>query len=180
MDLKTNAVRWHRQYDVADGTAAQTIFVTGFAVSPDGALAVVYSTQREFWDGISYGYFFVIRASDGGYSSKKAVKIMHVPEAPTRYVLLSSSSIYFTNYGKVLLAFTQDSDTGSLTFRPCANGNNCSSRMRIAQYNVAAESFDWYYEQEKWFGQSVALAYGHWGETADNIYLGGAADHSRW
>jgi len=80
--------------------------------------------------GVETGYFFVIRADDGDYNSKKAVKLTHSTSS-VRFLLLSSSSILFTGYGTVLLTFTIDSENTS-TRSKCDDGLDCASRMRIA------------------------------------------------
>ena len=45
----------------------------------------------------------------------------------------------------------------------CSNSDRYESRLRLARLDVDKEKLDWYYEQEKWFGQSTAIAYGDWG-----------------
>ena len=43
--------------------------------------------------------------------------------------------------------------------------------------NVQSESMDYYKEQALFFGRSAALAYKDYGETAANLFVGGATDH---
>ena len=59
----------------------------------------------------------------------------------------------------------------------CSNSDRYESRLRLARLDVDKEKLDWYYEQEKWFGQSTAIAYGDWG--TNDIFLGGAFDNKK-
>ena len=61
-------------------------------------------------------------------------------------------------------------------------GTSYEGRMRLATYDVASNSMLWYREQYEVFGHAAAVAYGDWGSATDspNIYIGGAADDSRY
>ena len=62
------------------------------------------------------------------------------------------------------LGFYQRGGTASVE----RNGDH----LRLTQFDLATEKLDWQIRQNKWFGQSTAIAYGNWGNN--DIFLGGA------
>ena len=52
------------------------------------------------------GYLFIIRADDGGHVTNTALKLEHDSNTNDKYRwLTSSSAMFFTNYGKVVIAW---------------------------------------------------------------------------
>ena len=89
----------------------------------------------------------------------------------------------FTEYDTVVMTWYQrmhsEDMANEVNGYRTVDGTKYEGRLLIAQFNVANDALDFYQEQGKYFGQGSALAYGHWGPTESNIYLGGAADNNR-
>ena len=72
----------------------------------------------------------------------------------------------FTSYGTVLMTWSISYFYAAEVNRnlmECDDGFACDSRLRIASFDVSSEQVTYYLEQDKHFGQSTAIAYGHWG-----------------
>ena len=84
--------------------------------------------------------------------------------------------MYWDNYDKIHTAFRLV--VGGLA-QATPQGTRYYARLRIARTDVStrlAETVDYYYQQEGWFGRSAALAYRDNGPTGSNVYLGGSSD----
>ena len=159
MDLDQNTIRWARTFDVLNTLAVgiQSKYVTALSINPAGDKVAVHVSEDIPTKGTLESMIFVIRTADGGHVTKQAMHIKH--DTFSKFLLQSSSSLYYTGDDTVLMALTIDYDQGPLM--KCGDGLECDSRMRIASFNVQNENFDFYKEQDKFFGQSTSLAYGH-------------------
>ena len=91
--------------------------------------------------------------------------------------------MFFNNYGKVIVAwYLYRAEDSSSTGFNLINGLEYEGKLRIGQYDYlnSETSLEYYREQTKYFGQASAIAYGHWGSTNSNIYLGGSADNEKY
>ena len=98
--------------------------------------------------------------------------------------------MFFNDYGKVIIAFylfVAVDGVGTTAFDTEEN-DEYEGKLRIAQYDTAnigtgsEGNFEYYKEQNKYFGQASAIAFGDWGPTEvdSEVYLGGAADNNRY
>lgn len=182
MDLAANTVRWMKSYK---NSTYYNMYIEGLALNPAEDRVAVYARDKQVSGGFEYGAYdgilFVIESEDGGYVTKNINRIAHAHSdmSDEFFYLTSSDSMYFTSTGKVLITWWLSMGSSSTNKGFYLNSSpGYDGRLRLAQFNVASSTFDWYYEQIKWFGQSVALAYGNWG--TDDIFLGGAVDDEKY
>lgn len=91
----------------------------------------------------------MISAEDGTpLFDQKARQIVHGTEG-VDYKLLSSSSMLFTNDGKVLLVFGLNLNMASSNFHKCSDDEEpCYGRLRLAQFDVDSNNFNFNYYVE--------------------------------
>ena len=92
--------------------------------------------------------------------------------------------MFFRGNGKVLMVFGWQLDgslTSALQLDNCNNSKPCYGKMRVAQYDADAGSWDFHLEQTDAFGESAAIVVGDWDETTYGaVFIGGAGDDSRF
>ena len=160
-------------------------FIEALALNPAEDKVAVYA-RKDYNSNFEYGgyegSFFVIRSEDGGYVTKKALKIAHSGNQNIAF-MTSSDSMFFTSSGKVIMTWwlsMASPNSPNLAFFPnncnsCSDSDRHDGHMRIAQFDLSSEKLEWYYEQIKYFGHSTTIAFGNWGEN--DIFLGGASDN---
>ena len=142
-------------------------------MSPDNSKLAVHAMK---WNSGTIGessFLFVVSAMDGSYISR-LIKITH-GETGQGEAIVRSPGLYFDDYDRVYAAFNliapnqRNSDNGNI--------QNYQGKLIVGSMNIATETMDYYEEQELYFGRSAALAYKDYGETAANLFVGGATDH---
>ena len=118
-------------------------------------------------------YIFVVSALDGGYVTKMA-RLQHAKRNYGEHYV-TSSGLFYDAYNRVYSTF-------NMVARYKRNSDNddirkYASKLVISAFNTQTEVFDYYHEQELFFGRSSALAYIDHGPDASNLYLGGSTDH---